>query len=322
MSDVKLNVELFYRRLGFVLDEWKTATEEDTEKLPLPSTGALLFVAGNADEANPYRKTGALQTYLLGYEFPSTLMLITPDEVTFLCSEGKAKILRVLENADKSKFKDSNSVNAAISVKILVKTKDVTQANKAMEEVLSAIEEVVGSGKKLGCLLKDKYAGKFVDEWNTFVKSKKKTDLFKEASDISSGLSVMLAVKEEEELANTQVACKMTHKLMGTLCQHMTTLIEAEKKITHERLTDFIESKLEDSSVWKGVKFSPDFDSTYSDWCYTPIIQSGGVYDLRTSAQSSDERLQDTGIILANLGIRYKSYCSNVCRTVMIDPHQ
>lgn len=56
------------------------------------------------------------------------------------------------------------------------------------------------------------------------------------------------------------------------------------------------------------------------DWGYTPIIQSGGNYDLRYSAESDSENMK-SGIILCSLGMKYRSYCSNVGRTFIIDPH-
>lgn len=55
------------------------------------------------------------------------------------------------------------------------------------------------------------------------------------------------------------------------------------------------------------------------DWCYTPIIQSGGKYDLRSSAASNSEKLYP-GAILCSLGVRFKFYCSNISRTFLIDP--
>lgn len=57
------------------------------------------------------------------------------------------------------------------------------------------------------------------------------------------------------------------------------------------------------------------------DWCYTPIVQSGGQYDLRSSALSNSENLHP-GVILCSLGIRYKYYCSNIARTFLIDPNK
>ncbi|WAR64006.1 hypothetical protein PtB15_16B165 [Puccinia triticina] len=317
MADVKLNVALFYRRLNVLIKSWKDANEPDVEKLQ--STGGIILVAGNTDESNPYKKTGALQTFLLGYEFPSTLTFITHDSVTFLCSESKAKILAPLAKPPSDALGPDENLD--IDVKVIVKPKDSAGSTSAMETVLSSMEEVVSKDQKIGRLLKDKYTGKFVDEWNAFLKSKGKEALVEEAADISPGVSVILATKDAQEREYTEVACQMAHKLMSVLCNQMTNLIETEKKITHEKLGDLIEGKLEDASVWKGAKYAPDFDNTYADLCYTPIIQSGGEYDLRTSAQSSTERLKDTGIILASLGVRYKSYCSNVSRTIMIDPH-
>ncbi len=41
--------------------------------------------------------------------------------------------------------------------------------------------------------------------------------------------------------------------------------------------------------------------------CYTPIIQSGGKYDLRASATSNDDPMH-AGVIVASLGARYKGY--------------
>ncbi len=55
--------------------------------------------------------------------------------------------------------------------------------------------------------------------------------------------------------------------------------------------------------------------------CYTPIVQSGGKYDLRVSASSNAENLHD-GVIVCSLGARYKSYCSNISRTYIINPEK
>lgn len=56
--------------------------------------------------------------------------------------------------------------------------------------------------------------------------------------------------------------------------------------------------------------------------CYPFIVQSGGDYDLRWTAGSNDKTLvyEPVGIIVCQLGCRYKSYCSNVGRTYLIDP--
>jgi nucleosome binding factor SPN SPT16 subunit len=53
--------------------------------------------------------------------------------------------------------------------------------------------------------------------------------------------------------------------------------------------------------------------------CYTPIIQSGGEYDIRVSAQSNNKVMQ-FDVIICSLGARYRNYCANVARTYLVDP--
>ena len=77
------------------------------------------------------------------------------------------------------------------------------------------------------------------------------------------------------------------------------------------KLTDFAASGPSNA----GVKLSPEFLES----CYTPIIQSGGKFDLKPSAFSNAESLF-YGTITCSLGARYKSYCSNVGRTYIINP--
>jgi nucleosome binding factor SPN SPT16 subunit len=52
--------------------------------------------------------------------------------------------------------------------------------------------------------------------------------------------------------------------------------------------------------------------------CYTPIVQSGGVYDIKVSAQSNAGMLSPD-VILCSLGCKYKEYCANVSRTFLVD---
>jgi len=60
-------------------------------------------------------------------------------------------------------------------------------------------------------------------------------------------------------------------------------------------------------------------DFNAAEWVYTPIIQSGGEYDLKVSAQPNDKNLKP-GVILSSLGVRYKSYCASMGRTFLISP--
>ncbi|GAA5917004.1 hypothetical protein JCM6882_001301 [Rhodosporidiobolus microsporus] len=300
LSDVVISSSTFHRRASRLFDLWEA---KDEDAAPLGDVEFLLVVAGNSDEENPYRKGSALQTYLLGYEFPSTLMLLGKRKVTFVVSASKAKLLQPITKAEGDK---------SVEVEILTRSKDDAENKKLFEQVI----ETIGDGNKVGTLPKDKMGGKFVNEWQGVLQGSGK-DL-KEA-DVAMGVSTLLAEKDAEELQNERNAAAMTKKLMSHFSDVMSGYIDENKKVTHEKLGEEIEGKLEDSKFWKKLNLGDGFETGFGDWCYSPIIQSGGNYDLKSSAQTDDQRLKP-GVILCSLGIRYKSYCSNVGRTFMIDP--
>lgn len=64
-----------------------------------------------------------------------------------------------------------------------------------------------------------------------------------------------------------------------------------------------------------GIKLAADVVES----CFQPIIQSGGKYNIKASAQSNDENMR-FDVIICSLGARYKSYCANISRTFMVDP--
>ncbi|BGP58600.1 hypothetical protein JCM8202_002361 [Rhodotorula sphaerocarpa] len=301
VSDVSISSSTFHRRAASLFDHWEAKGEDVA---PLTEVDHLLVVAGNSDEENPYRKGSALQTYLLGYEFPSTLMLLGKRKVYFVVSSSKAKLLQPLLTPPKSGEK--------VDVEILTRSKDEAENKKLFEQII----RLIGDGNKVGALPKDKMTGKFVTEWQNVLKE---SGADVKEVDVALGVSALLAVKDSEELQNERNATTMTSKLMSHFSDVMSGYIDEGKKVTHERLAEEIEGKLEDSKFWKKLNLGDNFETGFGDWCYSPIIQSGGNYELKSSAQSDDQRLK-AGVILCSLGIRYKSYCSNVGRTFMIDP--
>lgn len=81
----------------------------------------------------------------------------------------------------------------------------------------------------------------------------------------------------------------------------------------HSKLSEGVESALTDKKYVTGV------DSSLLEMCYPPIIQSGGSYSLKFSALSDKNHLH-FGSIVCSLGARYKSYCSNISRTFLVNP--
>jgi nucleosome binding factor SPN SPT16 subunit len=55
------------------------------------------------------------------------------------------------------------------------------------------------------------------------------------------------------------------------------------------------------------------------DVCYTPIVQSGDQCALKLSAESPAKPIH-FGAIISMMGVRVQNYCSNVARTLMVQP--
>lgn len=85
------------------------------------------------------------------------------------------------------------------------------------------------------------------------------------------------------------------------------------QKVKHSKLAEGVDSAISDKKYVTGV------DSSLVDMCYPPIIQSGGNYSLKFSA-TSDKNYLHFGAIVCCLGARYKSYCSNIIRTLLVNP--
>lgn len=179
---------------------------------------------------------------------------------------------------------------------------------------------------KVGTIAKDTSRGPFVDEWKK-VFSEQCKDV--ESVDVSTALSThAFAIKDENELRAMRSASKACVALMTPyFLDEMSNILDAEKKVKHSVLAEKVDKMLDDNKFWKTVelpnksKLPSDMDPTQLDWILGPSIQSGGKYDLRFSSEPNDENLH-AGIIIAALGLRYKSYCSTIARTYLVDPNK
>lgn len=149
-----------------------------------------------------------------------------------------------------------------------------------------------------------------------------------EEVDITSALSTAaFSTKDEIELRAVRNSSKACVALMHSyFLDEMSTILDQEKKVKHRVLADKVDSKLDDEKFWKSVKLpsgklASDFDSTQLDWTIGPVVYSGGKFDLKMQAESSEENLHP-GVIVAGMGLRYRSYCSSIARTYMVDPNK
>ena len=97
------------------------------------------------------------------------------------------------------------------------------------------------------------------------------------------------------------------------------SIVDEGKKTTHSKLSEDFENTITTQLKKFKTKLPSTLNTDFVDICYPPIVQSGGIFSLKPSALSNDDPL-DSGVILCSLGARYKSYCSNIGRTFLIDP--
>lgn len=300
MSDVIIDATAFHKRL--LLLQKNIGADE--------SLDSLLFVVGARDDESTYKKSTIIQLWLLGYEFAQMAVFITKEKCIIVTSEGKAKYLTLLT---------SHAAANADQVEIWTRNKD-QEHNKSVFKKL--MEAVVASGKKVGAIAKDDPKGKFADEWKETIKS---AEL--EYVDAAVFVSKAVELKDADEYASSQLASKSSDVMLDAFVNDMMVVIDQEVKTTNLKLSDKLDSKI-DGTKWysklalgkKLLLQNKDFDSGQLEWCYSPIVQSGSVFDLRPSAMSSEDSFVGDGTILASLGLRYKNYCSNIGRTFMVDP--
>jgi nucleosome binding factor SPN SPT16 subunit len=120
----------------------------------------------------------------------------------------------------------------------------------------------------------------------------------------------------QEEISNIRNASHLSAAVLkGFVVPKLEVVIDEEKKVSHAELMESTEEVI--TNPGKYVKLKPED----VDICYPPVFQSGGVFDLKPSAVSNEDPLyfDAMGVILCAIGARFKSYCSNIARTIMID---
>ncbi|CAG9585733.1 unnamed protein product [Danaus chrysippus] len=298
MSNISLDKETFYRRMKRLYAAWKAAAADSKSDDVLAKCDCLVSCVG-VDEDTLYSKSTALQTWLFGYELPDTITVLTEQSMCFLASKKKIEFLRQIENG-----KEETDLPP---VKLLIRDRndhDKENFNKLIQEIKKS-----KSGKTLGVFAKDNYPGEFCESWKSAMKAEKFENV-----DISSSVATFMAPKEDSEIITIKKACLVTVDVFTKyLKDQIMEIIDSDKKVKHSKLAEGVEAAISDKKYVTGV------DTSQVDMCYPPIIQSGGNYSLKFSAVSDKNHLH-FGAIVCSLGARYKSYCSNIVRTLLVNP--
>ncbi|EGS18632.1 uncharacterized protein CTHT_0052370 [Thermochaetoides thermophila DSM 1495] len=308
MADIKIDSKLFQERISHFISAWK-ADKRSGDAL-FGGVSSIVILMGKVDEEPEFYKNNAMHFWLLGYEFPTTLMLFTLDTLYIITTQKKAKYLDQIKGG-------------RFPVEVLVRGKDNAENEKTFIKIADMIK---AAGNKVGVLTKDTSKGPFIDEWKKIFAERCKGV---EEVDIALALSAgAFSIKDETELRAMRTSSKACVALLTPyFLDEMSSILDQDKKISHASLADKVMNKLEDEKFWKTVelpnrgKLPSDFDPEQLDWILGPIVQSGGKFDLKWQTDSDDEPLHP-GIIIAAMGLRYKSYCSQIARTFMVDPNK
>ncbi|KAK5709915.1 FACT complex subunit spt16 [Elasticomyces elasticus] len=312
-DEVSLSPTDFHARLTALHTAWKADKRTSTPSQLFGDASSIVICMGktaSSEASASFHKANALQFWLLGYEFPTTLFVLTLEGVTIVTTKKKATYLEVLKVANKT------------PVEILVRGKDAEE-NAAQFEKVKGI--ITGAGKKVGTIAKDASTGPFVTEWRASF-----SELSKEVEevDISPALSAVMAVKDENELRSIRNASVATAHIMADyFVDTMSSILDADKKISHRALSDKIAAKIDDDKFFKAgkgggwSKCPAGFENVQLDWNLSPTVQSGGAFDLALRSEPDEQNLH-AGVIIAAMGLRYSTYASSVARTYLVDPNK
>ncbi|KAA8545293.1 hypothetical protein F0562_020077 [Nyssa sinensis] len=297
-----IDLDTFSRRLKALYSSWSE------HKSDLWGSSDVLAVATPpASEDLRYLKSSALNIWLLGYEFPETIMVFMNKIIHFLCSQKKASLLEVVKRSAKE------AVGVDVVMHVKAKGDDGTTQMDAIFRAVRAQSKSDGrDNPTVGYIAREAPEGNLLETW-----SEKLNNSGLQVSDITNGLSDLFAVKDSGEITNLKKAAFLTASAMKNfVVPNLEKVIDEEKKVTHSSLMDDTEK-----AILEPARVKVKLKAENVDICYPPIFQSGGNFDLRPSASSNDECLyyDSASVIICAIGSRYNSYCSNVARTFLID---
>ncbi|KAM3716189.1 FACT complex subunit [Dirofilaria immitis] len=290
---ITINKEIFLRRTAKLYEYWNNGNDENLSKID-----ALVFMVGNDDDASQYSKSNALQIWLYNYELNDMLAIFTKSAVYFLASSRKALFFQPVENEE---------YNGSVPP-VIVLTREKSDKDKAnFTKLAEKLKEV---GSSFGYFAKDSYSSDFAKGWSNIIEE---YDI-KLTVDVSASFAHLLSVKEDIEIELCRKAAQASVNAWSHARKKIIDIIDQAKKVKHSRFAEDLERAMTTVQVQQRLADNNNLES-----CYTPIIQSGGDYTLKLSAESND-KLMHYGTIICSLGARYQSYCSNLSRTMLVDP--
>lgn len=289
-------MDKFRLRFGKLWQSWQagTASGFSGAKATLIATGVF-----SADEDIGYLKSFALVTWLFGAELQGCAVIFSKTAALLVFQSDDYPAFAPLASPAKDGLPDIQVLNAS-----------------PIEKVKDAVEIITKGDGSLAVLTKELSGseGPIAGVVSAAVKAGTTVN-------VAPALAGVLAVKDEEEEKRVKKASILSaHVMKSALTEKIEKTIDQDRKARHTALSETAEDAIMNPSKVK-LPLKADF----CDPCYPPIIQSADAkspdrkFDLRPSAESSDEYLK-FGCIVASVGARFNFYCSNISRTLLVNP--
>ena len=186
----------------------------------------------------------------------------------------------------------------------------VAKGTPGQDESAKLIDFARAAGS-VGGLPKLKQAGPLHD---AFAKALAASDL--ELGDASLPLALLLAVHDgaNDALKNAKKAGFLTASVMNATQRLIETHVDKRRSVKHTVLSESIHDMLQNPQK-NGIKLRAE----NCEIAYLPVVQSGGNFELRVGAACDEHKLH-SGVVLVHFGSKYVSRCSNICRTLFVNP--
>eukprot|EP01084_Bolivina_argentea_P152345 265772_1 len=303
----EINVDRFWQRLGLLHGHWQRHLTHHKNKSqannPYPGwhgCDSIVILCGKSDDAG-YKRNNSIHIWLFGYELLSTIMIITATTVYICCGSKTSQTLRQLTSNSNNNKNNNNKLTISLLTK---KKSDGYESN--FSELTSIL---LASGGRVG-LIREEMKG-FAEKFVVALESNSSFSV----SGFGEALSDILMLKDKFETSTMKKVSELSSLALKYFQKMMEKLIEKGKTRKHLEISGDLLRILENPRLVKSSLRSDNLDV-----CYDPIIQSGGSYKLKPSAECNAEELHyEYGTIVIMMGFRLRDYCSNIARTFLID---
>ena len=257
----------------------------------------ILICDGDDDSNSIKIKTLSLQSYLFRFEFMNSVMVLTSKKLFFFSSKQKSSLIK--------EFKLSND-QEIVGV-------EFSQKEPSEQDFLDFFQLLAdNSVEKLGFFKKEKQFGKIATHFMEVAKTK--LDLV----DFAANIQIFLSVKEQEDVQLVEASAKLTTVFFKKLNDEIEEVIDSGNQVKHSFISDKVDSIM-DKSRKKPNKWG--YKGEFYDFAYAPVIQSNSQYNLKITAENSQECLTSDCILLNICGKYYEMNCLLV-RSLLVNPRE